>query len=162
MDEARFKDTERDLFDSKHELEKWLHDQHAGHVAVIWDVERQQLIAAFLWNGELVKVVDHPLPVRCGLKPHHKFYADTMARAAEQSRRQMGRRMLEHVKLIIDLAEEGHPEMLDAYKALPGGGPTFQQLGGMKGVVELLQNAQHLALPASTPEREEYEEVGDE
>lgn len=122
----------------------------ADEIMVVWSTARQELVVLFLWGDVRYRMSYRPL----ALKP---FTGSEAKR--KQAILQMYRRALNHLKLIVDLAQEGHEEVLLPYTPMLGeGGVTIQQ-AGVKGLEEMLRNPEMLALPA--PVNSEFEEVKD-
>jgi hypothetical protein len=155
--DARFWTTEIDVTKSRYEIEKYLEGVGANQIITVYDKETRTLKVRFLYEGHVYLVEERPLPCRPEPKKrNYEFITDIQRREAKDAKNldqavmQMGRRAKAYIELLIDNSQDGHPELLEAYRQLPGGGPTFQQMKGVAGLMDLLQNGDRLALPANT------------
>ena len=149
-----------ELLKSKGEIEQFLESDKVGadQIIAFYDKETRTLKVRFRLNGRVYLIEKRPLPVDIEAEPRSEWrkpeWQAKKDKLDAQAVRQMGRLAKAHIELIISMVAEGHTEMLDVYQLTPGGGPTFQQMRP-EGLMELLQNADCLALPA----RSEFEEV---
>lgn len=133
-------DTKVEPFKSEGEIKRFLSEKlKADEIIVAWSREKGKLIVQFTYNKQLYSIIYSPLVPRYN-----------SATNREKAYRQMFRRALNHLKIIVDLAEGGNEEVLMPYQPMLGpGSPTLQKTG-MKGLEEMLRNAALAALPPPT------------
>ena len=124
---------------SKAELEEWVTKrgttQFISMMKQATEDKPPKLLIRFDWQGEDLLFEYQPLPVEYSPR-------SDMDKLREKALDQMGRKALTHVKLMLQLSGEGHPEVLMPYMpAITAGGPTLQQQG--------IQNAKKFVLDAN-------------
>ncbi len=150
---VRFWNTEVALVKSKMEIETYLEKHDADQVVAFFDKEQGKLVIRFRLAGQIYIIEKRPLPVQ--IEPASmpaqswlsKPWTEKKTKLDAQALLQMGRLAKAHIELIISMVAEGHDEVLEVYRVLPGANQTFQRLGA-EGMMELLHNSDMLALPA--------------
>lgn len=121
----------------------------ADEIIVAWSEQKGRLLVHFLFGERPYQILYYPLPVPSGYRGD-----------SEKPMRQMMRRALNHLKVVVDLVQDGHSEALMPYDNALTAGVTLQEVGPEK-FRTMLQDANDglLAIGNALPARSDAQDA---